>query len=479
MKLTWTVCAALAVLAAAAPVEAAGRPDPWTLTTTMRTRVEFYDFFEPGNVAVGRENEYTFVGNLVKFAVSRKGKERDSFFELASPSLLFLPTDAVAAGAKGQLGLGATYKVSNGGQDASIFVKQAYVTFKELDPHHLALKLGRFEFVEGQEVLTGDPILDTLKRDRIAHRLIGNFGFTHVQRSFDGLVLTRESRKHQTTLMAALPTVGVYDLDGMQTIEDVRVAYGAMNFKLASEKADGRLFLIDYDDSRDGVLKVDNRGLRARQLDLENIHVVTAGGHYLKRRGDFDALAWGVVQAGEWGVQDHGAWAFALEAGRQWPRARWKPWLRVGLNKSSGDDDPSDGDHRTFFEVLPTPRIYARYPFYNPMNLTDAFVTVMLKPSKKVSIRADYHNLDLTEAADLWYAAGGAFDRRFFGFAGRPSGGFVELGDLVDASLDWKLSDRTSLTFYHGQMFGGSVTEFTFPDGKDAAFGYIEVNHRF
>lgn len=479
MRTIATVCAALVLLATSVGAAPAGSPSPWKLTTTMRTRVEFYDFFDPGNVAVGRENNYVFVGNLVKFAVARKGKERDSYFELASPALLFLPTDAVAAGAKGQLGLGATYKVSNRGQDASVFLKQAYVTFKELDPHHLALKLGRFEFVEGQEVLTGDPVLDALKRDRIAHRLIGNFGFTHVQRSFDGLVATRESRKHQVTLMAALPTIGVYDLDGMETVEDVRVAYGALNFKLAKEKADGRLFVIDYDDSRDDIVKVDNRALAARRLDVENIHVVTAGGHVLKRIDDWDALAWGVVQAGDWGVQDHQAWAFALEAGRQWPKHHWKPWVRVGLNKSSGDDTPADGEHRTFFEVLPTPRIYARYPFYNLMNLTDTFVTLMLRPSKKVSVRADYHNLDLTEAADLWYAAGGAFDRHFFGFAGRPSGGFVELGDLLDASLDWKLDNRTTLTFYHGQMFGGSVTNFTFPDGKDAAFGYIEVNRRF
>lgn len=455
------------------------RPAQWKLATTARTRVEFYDFFDPGNVPVGRQNEYVFVGNLVKFDISKKTKNRDTLFELASPSLLFLPTDAVAPGAQGQLGLGATYRVSNRGQDASIFVKQAYVSFHDLDDHHLGIKLGRFDFVEGQEILTGDPVLDVLKRDRIAHRLIGNFGFTHVQRSFDGLVVTRDAGKHQTTVMAARPTIGVFDLDGMESLEDVRVAYGALNFRLKSEHADGRLFLIDYDDSRDGIVKVDNRAVRARQLDLENIHVMTLGGHYIKRWRDWDGLAWGVLQGGDWGVQEHSAWSFALEAGRQWPRQTWKPWLRVGLNRSSGDDNPTDGKHRTFFEVLPTPRIYARYPFYNLMNLTDAFVSLTLRPHRKVSVRADYHNLDLTEARDLWYAAGGAFDRRFFGFAGRPSGGFDELGDLVDASIDWKLDDRTSLTLYHAQMFGGDVTEFTFPQGKDAAFGYIEVNHRF
>lgn len=464
------ICIALALIGLTP-----ARAENWKLTTTMRTRLELYDFFE----APGFENRYEFVGNLVRFAATKSSSRRDSIVELAAPALLGLPENAVAPGARGQLGLGATYFVANRGQDASVFLKQAAVTFKKLDSDNLAIKAGRFEFVEGQEVLTGDPVLDLLKRERIAHRLIGNFGFTHVQRSFDGLVLTRDAGKNQLTLMAGLPTVGVYDLDGMQTIEDVHVVYGAYNFRLpAAEKADARLFLIDYADARD-VLKVDNRGLRARQLDSENVHVTTAGGHALKRLGDTDLLAWGVVQGGDWGVLDHRAWAFALEAGRQWPKRRWKPWLRAGVNRASGDDNPADGKHGTFFEVLPTPRIYARYPFFNPMNLNDAFVSLTVKPRANWTLRADVHDLHLTEANDLWYAAGGAFDRNVFGYAGRPSGGFSDLGTLVDASLDWKLDPRTTLTLYHGQHFGGEVIRSTFPDGDDAGFGYIEVTHRF
>ena len=60
-----------------------------------------------------------------------------------------------------------------------------------------------------------------------------------------------------------------------------------------------------------------------------------------------------------------------------------------------GDNNPNDGQHGTFFQVLPTPRIYARFPFYNLMNNQDAFAEVVLRPHPKWTIRSDAHFLRL------------------------------------------------------------------------------------
>lgn len=35
--------------------------------------------------------------------------------------------------------------------------------------------------------------------------------------------------------------------------------------------------------------------------------------------------------------------------------------LREPNNRSSGDEDPADGDHGSFFQVLPTVRIWASF----------------------------------------------------------------------------------------------------------------------
>lgn len=44
----------------------AGSPSRWKTTATVRSRLEVYDFFEPGNVPLGRQNEYAFFGNLLR-----------------------------------------------------------------------------------------------------------------------------------------------------------------------------------------------------------------------------------------------------------------------------------------------------------------------------------------------------------------------------------------------------------------------------
>ena len=116
--------------------------------------------------------------------------------------------------------------------------------------------------------------------------------------------------------------------------------------------------------------------------------------------------------------------AFAAEGGWQ-PNfgASVRPWLRGGYYYSSGDNNPNDGTHGTFFAVLPTPRVYARFPFFNSMNNTDAFGEVMLRPGKKLAVGSDVHGIWLSSSSDLWYSGGGAFQPWTFGFQGRPSGG--------------------------------------------------------
>ena len=50
-----------------------------------------------------------------------------------------------------------------------------------------------------------------------------------------------------------------------------------------------------------------------------------------------------------------------------------KPWLRAGYRSSSGDDNPQDGRNGTFYQALGATRRSARFPFYNMMNLKDAY----------------------------------------------------------------------------------------------------------
>ena len=162
-----------------------------------------------------------------------------------------------------------------------------------------------------------------------------------------------------------------------------------------------------------------------RSADHQNIRIGTYGGDLLAAvpsgPGQFDFLFWGALQNGSWGELGDSANAAAVEGGYQLTKAPTAPWLRGGWFRSSGDNNATDGTHNTFFQILPTPRVYARLPFYNLMNSTDEFVQLIDKPAKRLALRADLHWLQLTSANDLWYLGGGAYDNKVFGLR-RPSG---------------------------------------------------------
>ena len=181
-----------------------------------------------------------------------------------------------------------------------------------------------------------------------------------------------------------------------------------------------------------------------------------------------------VAQAGSREDCVSAAGAFDIEGGMRF--AKWS--ARAGWYRSSGDGNASDGDHETFFQILPTPRIYARFPFYNAMNSDDAFVQITAKPHAKVSLRSELHRLKLADENDLWYVGGGAFDDKVFGFTARPSSRKSDLATVLDLSADITVNATTTLTLYAGRVAGGEIVRSIF-DGDDALFAYVEVVKKF
>jgi hypothetical protein len=454
-----------------------------TISGSLRLRLESWDWFDTS----AARNDYNFGAALLRLAIGQQREKFDWQIEGAFPLLIGIPTDAIAPAPQGQLGLGAAYFAANGRQDGSAFIKQAFVRFKGLGSDQpSSLRLGRFEFIDGAETTPANATLATLKRDHIAHRLIGPFTFTHVGRSFDGLHYARTTKTSNITFVAARPTEGVFQLRGWNEL-NIDFYYGAYTkpFKYRKAESETRIFALHYHDGRH-ILKSDNRPLAARAADLEDIRVTTLGGHYISvlqtGSGKTDVLVWGAGQFGQWGRLDHTAGAIAAEIGYQPGGSlaeRIKPWARAGYFRSTGDGNPADNQHHTFFQVLPTPRVYARFPFYNLMNNEDVFGQVRLRPHPKLALRIDAHHLRLSKTQDMWYQGGGAFQQKTFGYVARPANGHKTLGTLIDASLDYTIAPRTTLSFYLGGVRGGGVAARIYPEGRNARFAYIELAQRF
>ena len=469
--------------ATASPAPDAIRVGDLTFSGSIRTRLYVWNWFQP---ATG-ESQYEYPAALIRFGVSEKRNGWDWNAEFAAPILLGLPAGATDAAPQGALGLGSNYYGANGNHrnSAMIFPKQLFFRFDSLGGDaRESLQLGRFTFNDGTEIAPKSATLVTLKSTRISQRLIGEFGFSDVGRSFDGVHYALATPASNFTIVGAVPTRGVFQSDGWGW-NDVGFGYAAYTREWGSGKhaADTRFFVIEYDDWRP-VLKTDNRALAIRKGDTENIRVETYGGHSIHaittNSGALDLVAWGAVQTGRWGTQKQRAYAFDFEGGYQpkiWPRV--KPWVRGGYTLGSGDGNASDNTHGTFFQLLPTPRPYARFPFFNMTNTEDAMGSLILRPHAKLTVSSEFHSLRLTNANDLWYSGGGVYQPWSFGYTGRATSGRRSLANLYDTSLEYRASRHFTATAYLGYAQGLAAMRLIYPQGTGGQFGYLEMLYKF
>ena len=181
-----------------------------------------------------------------------------------------------------------------------------------------------------------------------------------------------------------------------------------------------------------------------------------------------------------WGRLDRRTYALDFEAGVQPNLLRkLKPWVRGAYTYGSGDGNPNDGTHDTFFQVLPTPRPFARFPFFDMENNRDIMGALILRPQKNVTTSSEFHSLALANGNDLWYLGGGLFQPWTFGYTGRAAGGAKSLANLYDTSIEWHINRSVTATGYYGYAQGLAAIAAIYPLGKHGSLGYLELGYKF
>jgi hypothetical protein len=485
----------------AGPTPLAAADKPWgqinknfRFSGDLRARYESWDFFRPGP-ARNNVNSYDFGAVRGRLAAEYTTSLFDAYVQGEYINLLDLPnhstaTSIPAGGPGGPLGLGALYFSENGSKSrspADVHLKQGYLRLKFDDwgAPGAALKGGRFTMNEGLEYQSGDAKFDQLKATRVSQRLLGDFDYSHGGRNFDGGHGVFDQKTYNLTVAGGHPTEGGFNLRSGNEIHNIDIVYAALTSKKdAWLPGEARLFFLNYEDNR-MVQVLDNRAAALRPfLNRNDIDIHNLGGHWLTTQkagpGEIDAMFWGVYQFGTWTTQQQRSWAVTGEAGYQLPTVPWKPWIRGGYFVGSGDGNAKDNVHKTFFEVLPTVRLYAKFPFFNQMNLTDGFAQFLLAPVDSIRIGVDYHNLSLSSANDLFYAGAGATSGSgSFGYLGRASSGKTDVGNLVDLSITYKYSKNFSTSMYYGHVYAGAVLKSFYKQQSDADYTFVETNMSF
>lgn len=465
-----------------------------TGSVSNTTRVESWSYFEPRldilaltQEPVG-EPDYTFIGDRAELAVRVDGQRFDLTGTFNYVRLENLPTRAIGPGG---FGSGAFYFAATGVRYSyQLYLGELTVEMKSRDRRR-SLTVGRMPFSSGEvrrRAALGNPGpryggshggLERLTRERLQSRLIGNFEWSYYQRRFDGARFDLDRGRWQYTAAAFVPTQGGFEESTNLSMPKVQVAVGSATRTGGRSESQGFSYL--YRDRRRGAFAVvDNTFSIDRPV---NILVATAGGSHARvvptPSGELDAVAWGAVQAGTWYGAPHRAGSAAVEAGHRWTRAPLRPWLRGGYLWSSGDADPRDGRHGTFFQMLPSSRKYALSSVYAQMNLRDAFVQAWIEP-RRFSARIEVHQVSLASGRDLWYQGSGATVSRdrFFGFSGRAAAGDTSLGTVLEGTVDVPIRKYWSVNAYAGTLWGGGVVARMFT-GTRLTFWSIENVIRF
>ncbi len=183
-----------------------------TVTGSLRSRLYVWDWFQ----AAKGENQYEYSGNLLRLNFSEKLSAWDWDAEFAVPFLLGLPSGATGPAPQGALGLGSNYFTANSGRSntAMIFPKQLYVRFDALGGSEgQTLQIGPLHVSStGAKLHRRTPRSLHVKRDRVSQRLLGDFGWSDVGRSFDGVHYSFSTPSNNFTFVGAVPTRGVFQV---------------------------------------------------------------------------------------------------------------------------------------------------------------------------------------------------------------------------------------------------------------------------
>ncbi len=472
------LASALLAAACAAPMGSAASAG-LAVDAELLGRVETWDWFGTA------DSDSTYAFSRLRVSASYRVGAWD--FALQPQFLAFtgLPDDAFHSAPLGPSGMGALYYQHNGSTSPeSAGLREAFVRWTQ-PGRGWRVQLGRFAYASGVEHLApaDSEKFNKLKQLRLADRLISTFDWSAFGRSFDGAqVRYTAARGPALTAAWMMPTEGGWDRDFNRPLPEVRIAAATLTLPKDTFVPGGEvaLFGYRYRDTRHTSQRIDNTSRSAARADLD---ILTFGAHIVGLRtlgpGQWDYLAWGAVQTGDWYEQRHRAAIVALETGYQWTDLPGKPWLRLGGHHATGDDNPADGEHGTFFQLAPGTRKYQLFPYYNFQNTQGAFVQLFLAPTPRLTLRLDLAANRLTEAADRWYMGSGPTqDDGVFGYVARPTGGSRDLGQDAFLTVSYRATKHLRLELFYGRAWGSAVIAALYGNA-DAGFGSLELAYTF
>ena len=424
--------------------EQPGEPEVTPIIRNV-TRIERWSFFEPPEG--GGDPTYSLFGNRATLGVRVDSRRLTVQGALQYAQMIGLPRRSIGPG---PLGPGPIFYVSAENSRAyQLYFKTLSLRLKNVVPR-LSIEIGRMTYESGEHT-------------PFAGRLIGNAEWSMFERAFDGVRVDYQGPAWDVHASFVMPTQGAFEESASPTIGLVQVT------SARASRAGFEMFAHNYRDTRAVGARPDNTGARASRVDVA---LQTVGGAFVRKISGVDVQLWGAWQHGDWYGDEHRAVSGSGEAGYSWTRVRSEPALSAGLLYASGDDDPNDGTHGTFFPMVPTTAPPVLAGTYAQMNVRDVYVRGGATPHRRLSVSAEVHRLSLASRQDRWYSGTGAtaFAGTYFGYSSRASTLATGLGTFVQLSAESPLTPHWRVSATTGLIRGGAVVRRQFAGRSLAVF---------
>ena len=326
--------------------------------------------------------------------------------------------------------------VRNLGED-SFDLQQAYLALGNAKEFPITAKLGRQEFLYGDE------------------RLIGPADWGNTGRVFDAAKLRYEDKN---LWVDAFVSHVVVPVDGEFNNDDdndwFSGVYASSRTLLPIQET--QLYFLSRN-----VTPGSSAGTTPRDIYSVGARVKSLPG---KLKGwDYAAEVvkqfGSIVQSNVRREQD--AWAASLGGGFTWANAFATPRLGLEYNFSSGDSNPTDDKSQTLDNLYPTNhKHYGTMDFIGWRNIHNPRLSFSMKPHKKVSVSLDYHLFWLADTHDFFYPqSGGGRNGKGYGNGNLNSSYDSFVGSELDLDVTYAVTTWAGLRAGYGHFFPGSYVD--------------------
>lgn len=466
----------------------------WNVGVLYWTRFEVKEnggFVGPGSLAdfrrdVDNDNSYLLQKVLPRIGYTSKwydvfvqgrhssvtGDDRSS----SGNGTLTVSTNGVVT-ASGPVGGGSSPE-----SDGPIDLQQAYITLGNHKEFPLSLKVGRQEFVFGEQ------------------RVVGPLAWNNIQRQWDGAKLRWQNRYFAADAfgsMLVMPDDGAFNKPNNKELFSGLNLYTKEIPKVWSE-----FYFWSRNASRganDG-----SRGLTPAPMRPPEAQDIYTVGTYIKNStNDWKNVDFGLQAYYQFGNfadfreaggngprREHQAWASILSAGYTWKDAAMTPRLGMEYAFGSGDDDPTDNQHNTFVHLYPTGHLFYGYADFSSLqNIHNVRLRSSIQPFPRLKIALDGHLRWLNSVNDNYYNVAGlprggltyqAAAARGTTYGINPDAGSF-LGTEVDLTVTWIVNKFTTLEANYSNIMVGNYVQDSLAGvgSQDAHYFYVQMQMQF